>query len=785
MSLLRTKTIRYAFATSTSDLATNTTLGTATRLDFSAITVTIPETSSRTFLSVIALFTWRDRFTVADEITAVRTGSKVGAAAYVDVDRTFTQANTGDHLFDAWSLDITDNFNTNFGAGSTQTVQCGLAVAMTTAANIGGSITCELIITYQYDDSVGTTRVKTIGIPIQSHHTTLTTTQQEVGTTGGTTNAPANQIPALDTYLPEASKTYKQIYLSSRANDASAAVTDITPFIQIDSAAEVARGLIGQALQTAMPWKDIFDITGSITTNAAHAFKMRADVTGRMVFAGSILWVTYTYDTSSTTTIINQGMIPFTESSMDTLGIVAGESFNTTDGQMLVAAFDIEEPGSITLLQSAFVGNINSTSTATTVGFSAGGQAERSYTPISVGGEEPLVHRGDHSSGWTIARGPNRLLIKLRNPASAAARSTTFGYLLLTYTSGVPSTGAESGKHAVAFFNATYNASVPVANDIAASGGGQRTPTLVAPYAIDAVMIEGYARLSGLSYPPQLLLEQRTGELDATGFIATDKLITTQGEIGSWWFMMPFTKSFNRDSLHTGKMAIETGRREVTWSNGANHMASWWTWITYHQVTFTCLGLVNVAGSPAPNGKTVKIYAVDANGVADFVTSTTTTGGLFTVEVPDNVRTYFASYVDGTNIGRSADGTPGSSNFNITIGGAGETVPPTANVTPPGSVDYAIAKDSPVVIVVQDASSAVGLVSISVKFANSDKSEFIYGGNGNVTGFAQGYQTSTISGSGAAGVGYTFNVRRDGSWPKGTNASFKVIATDALGNILQ
>src|SRR5258708_135908 len=166
MATLRTKTVRYAFDTRVSDLATNTTLGTATRHDFAAITVTIPETGSRTFLSVMAVFTFRDRFTVANEVTGVRTGSKVGGAAFIDVDRSFAQANTGDHLFDCWTLDITDNFTSNFGAGATQTVQCGIAVSSTAASNIGGSITCELFITFQFDDDVGPTRVQTIRSPI-------------------------------------------------------------------------------------------------------------------------------------------------------------------------------------------------------------------------------------------------------------------------------------------------------------------------------------------------------------------------------------------------------------------------------------------------------------------------------------------------------------------------------------------------------------------------------------------------------------------------------------------
>lgn len=795
MATMRTKTVRYAFSTSIVDLATNTTLGTATRLDFTAITVTIPETTSRTFLSVQAVFSFRDRFTVANEISGVRTGSKVGAAAYVDVDRSFSQANTGDHLFDEWTLDCTDNFNTNFGAGTTQTIQCGLAIASLFASNIGGSITCELLITYKYDDSVGTTRVKTVMIPIQSHHTAISNAQLEIGTTGGTTNAPANQIPAFDTYLPEGTKTYKQIYIISQANDGSTAATDITPFIQIDAVAEVARGLIGQALITTMPWRDIFDLLGTgASTASAHAFQMRADVTARMTFAGAMIVATYTYVTSATTSIINQVMVPLTESDNDEFGLQVGEGFNTTDFQTLVGQFDIPEPGSITLKQSAVIGNINSTSTSTAVGIAAGGQATRTLTPVIAAGEEPFIHRGDHSSGWTIAHGPNRLTFKVANTASAAGRSSFLGYLFVSYTSGVPAAGCEAGNHVVNFYNTAYGTSAPVAIDIAASGGGQRAVDFGGlPYSMSGVLIVGRMRAGGGSMGPQLLLEQRAGEWDAAGWISSPKSFSTLAELSSWWWFAGFTRAFNKDTWHENiaKLNVRTSRRQVLWGSAGGIMGAWSTWITYHQVTFTVSGTVTVGGSPvADSANPCYVIAQASGGYSSedqWVVAPDVAGGAgaFSTIMFDDWRTVFVVYNDGVNIGASNYNTAGHT-FNIAMGSSsGETTPPIATGTAPTSKDYTIVKDQPFVVTVTDAASAVGLVSISVKFGSAQHEQQIYSGKGSVSGFMPGYQTrSTVSGSGAAGVGFTFQCFRDGSWPKGTPAVFTVRATDALGNVL-
>lgn len=76
--------------------------------------------------------------------------------------------------------------------------------------------------------------------------------------------------------------------------------------------------------------------------------------------------------------------------------------------------------------------------------------------------------------------------------------------------------------------------------------------------------------------------------------------------------------------------------------------------------TFTVAGTVTISGSPAPNGKTVEIYAVDSAGCTELVTTATTAGGAggFSALVPDNGRTYFASYNNDSNVGRSLSGTP-------------------------------------------------------------------------------------------------------------------------------
>lgn len=106
--------------------------------------------------------------------------------------------------------------------------------------------------------------------------------------------------------------------------------------------------------------------------------------------------------------------------------------------------------------------------------------------------------------------------------------------------------------------------------------------------------------------------------------------------------------------------------------------------------SFTVAGTVTIDGAAPANGKTVQVYAVDAEGIAELYATTTTAGGAggFTVDVVDGTRTYFASYENDARVGRSLGGTPEVSTFDITIGGSasGLSFPNLASSTTRGAI---------------------------------------------------------------------------------------------------
>lgn len=132
-----------------------------------------------------------------------------------------------------------------------------------------------------------------------------------------------------------------------------------------------------------------------------------------------------------------------------------------------------------------------------------------------------------------------------------------------------------------------------------------------------------------------------------------------------------------------------------------------------------------------------------------------------------------------------------------------ETTPPTVGtVTPdvseaPGSPGafpdtYDAAKIVPITIPVVDASSDVAFVVLSVSYSSRPTWETIYAGRpltDGVAGYFSGYAAaSSISGTGAAGVGFTFSVRNDSGWPSRadlpSSITIDIKAVDARGNVL-
>jgi hypothetical protein len=699
----RRKTVEYAFPTRITRLATANTIAGATRHDTAAITIKIPETESRVFLSVRLVATYHTEYAATNSVLGWLLGVNVGGTAIDKINDGFTAANTANkNISDIVDTDLTRRFN-EFFTGTSQSCFASIAVRTTNADNIN-NITLKLVVTYEYNarEAVAT-RLKTIRIPIQSQSTTLTNSQQELGVDGNAP-APTKQIPALDTFLPENSKVYDAIYLELFAQNNGITTTDFTPYVQIDAVAEVALATIQQSVfNTAMTWQTIYDLTG-LDTSVAHTLSMRTDfagsgATGRLCCPGGFLVVTYEYNPATTTSVMCEAIVPISNSYEDDLapasggipgvGPVVGYTDSPNYSDVFVVQLDVQETNPV-LAQSGLFIAVVETFTAVTHQYAAQGlttnsrQTFRDYTIVTLeggnvgNGDSPFVHRCDTGTGWVIQRGLNRLIVR-HSVSAINHRGFQRGFAVVNYTANAP-TDTDAINHPVHFYGNPYTPDSSLAvNYTLVTSGVMRVPVLGSPYKISGVMLETLVRYFQNQFE-LTFIGINPGEWDGAGFIGGQPRPAGGSTIQTSRSFLAFTRAFNADNLHTGKLDVEKERlvaRQFDNINFFEVVAAWSWWITFHQMSFTVAGVVTVDGSPVAANKTIQIYAYSTTGpedVTELVTTTTTAmdgSGSFTVQVPGNTRTYFASYANDGNIGRSIDGVPGTSTFNITIGAAG------------------------------------------------------------------------------------------------------------------
>ena len=651
----RTKTVEYAFTTNTANLAL------ATRYDFAAVTLDIEETSSRVFKSVIIQVTSRSSAATAQSLTSYLLGIKLGAVAFNDSTTTFTITDTGDHQSFMFHRDVTSYFTTNYGGAATQTCQVGVQFGAVAMINIS----CKLIITYEYDDSSATTRTKTVKIPLESNTSNLTATLAQLGT---------NQIPILtggSGILPENTITIKDYFFeiwSAEGHDSG--VTDDQLGLQIDAEAETLFGSLEQALDTNVwmhvLWKRTDLIAGSGST---HAFNCRGTTTGRLGGIHVVLVVTYSYDHSASTSVLNSLELVITTDG----GNMGGST--SADQNVTTFNFYIEEPATIALKQSGIQLFYNFGSFANpTVSIACGSQTARNYAYTYVVNAPAtgyaIMHRidssaGAGSAGITLARGLNTLTLKyFNNNASnfAAGGAGIKARMYLNYTSGKHADGDGVHCHTIRY-------AVDMGPQAMATNG-RRITSAFAPnipetnYWVNGIDLDLLLLKGGSRDWATVGVEQLSGEGPADGWL--DAVAWTQNigssEICCWEIPLNIGKYFKRHPTDpdTSRVALETSRKykySTTMDNNAVDagFVSLIMCINYHGIVFDVNG--SVTGYTG-GGSGIDIRVHNATTHEYIQTTSTSAGGSFsTVWYDDVADIYCTAIQDSTHHGRSDDTT--------------------------------------------------------------------------------------------------------------------------------
>lgn len=661
---IRTKTIEYTFGFSTA------TRGTGAATAFTQIAaLAIPETTSRTFRSVILQFFVPDADDTATSTTAVAMSITLGGAGASSATVTQTLTNSGENYSMMFWRDVTSYFQTNY-TGTSMT--CDASVTITGPQTINHS--AKLIITYEYDDSAATTRIKTVRIPIDGNNGALTTTLSTVGQ--------ADQIPALDTFLPEASKTYRDIFFEVWGHTGTTAAAAGTLTMRYNGATSLTSGQYSDvtgnnntpSLNTDRSIIRIDKLLTTLGTAGANTVQASVSSTTGCPFncIGGVLVVTYEYDHDASTTILNSLQIPI----IDEAGWMGGTA--ATDKTRFKASYFIQEPGTISLVQSGVLFSCIDAGAITYV-FNAGSQADRTFTHPTTQRAGCVFHtrRVDSGAtggtGITLARGLNDFTFDYYATSGTAGNigSNASGMLYLNYISDKHTDGDGVHAHTTSWINRPYLTgglvqrlqytpnTVPIINE---------TNYWIVSTGFEIIMTTSGTAAGSFGFAYQA--EIQSDESQAAGWESFySSIYASDPEMGTsviWARARPNFKRYPNDT-DSARFNIETSR-DYRFDIPINTAAVFQSrqLATWHSITYTIAG--TISGS---NGGTVSISAFRTDTGEKIDTTSRTGDGAYSITWYDNtIPVIVTAYESSTYKGVSANQVAGNT-FDIDLSGGG------------------------------------------------------------------------------------------------------------------
>lgn len=620
---IRTKTIEYAFETYTDKIATTNNIATTGRVDFSSLSIEIPETTSRIFRSCMLVITWSDAYTVSLQALTVRMGITING---VTNDADFVTggiAATGDPEGGFFTRDVTAQFTANFGAGTSQTIYPSFAMS-TSSSSFMTNFNAKLIITYDFSDTGETTLIKTVKIGIQSSTGVLAANTSLIGDSG---DSPAldDAIPALDTFLPEASKSFKRAWLEVVGQDAGAdgVVTSYALTATFGSGTNIIRSNITRSLSGGAHYTDYitYDLTGSYPTSASQAVRLGAGIANRFIVSLA-LCVTYTYNPTLSTRSINfcELTLHGVEPGYVLPGVASNNAFVYTTN------FLVNEPGPIKLERSTVNLYLNSPA-ASVVSCSLGGQAYRGYSlPATVWSSPFMIsQRGDINSGWTLQRGMNTLKTSIFATTNRAV-TCTGGKIYLLYTSSIAPSGTETHNKTIVKSQMDMSTSGAITANLIYTASGPTLPESTSFY-INQVGVVATDRTAGTVSHIMAMLAPQVMPTDtfASGYKTYNTLAIWDGELGTSFITYDMTDIYNRTSYETGSLVLSTNRNWLFAGQSSCNFQSW-MYVTYNSITYPVSGTIVSSAGGTVN---LKIYRRD-----DHIASGSRTGnGTYSIDV--------------------------------------------------------------------------------------------------------------------------------------------------------
>lgn len=644
------QTVEYAFPTLAS--LTNNVLTNLTQ-----ITIYLPE-NSKVFRSVVARVTFDDIITATGgSLTTKTLGLRLGAAGYTTISNANTLTNSGENHSFELDANYTSHFTTNW-TGTSMTCDFQLQINQSTGTTLNMvNVSVTLEITYEFDET-STTQVKTVWIPLNAPTGALAVTATTVDT-----------VPALDTYLPEASKTYRNIFVVVQGNEArNTATTDHTITISV-GATSVTTGNYEGALASDRWFRYVFNLTaaGFTGTNATQNFQLSATV-ARCNHLQAYLVVTYEYNESTSTTIMNSVLLPMEVDSP--MGGTTSADFQNASRELW-----IQEPATITTQKVAFFVHWQQVAAIGGLNMRIGTGSFVAYTDTAsvLCGSNGAMVRND--AAFTLARGRNTLNFDVYRTDTADFGFNVSGYWMVNYTSGKHSSGSRAHNHTV-LWNLLTHGTAAAASSYTVAATAPVIPE--ANYFLNAVGTRAILMPSGTTLPGGVVVsvERLSGEGGHAWESAYLDLVQTDPEVGVSFAYSQVRTIFRRwpNDAETSRLDIETARRWLLMApfaaaTGAFGWAELSLMMTYHSISYTVNGTLSGSFSGTVN---LQLWR-NSNNKGELLQTTSRSGnGAYSMLAYDNTLPLFVQAKDASNNAASAEHVAGNT-FDIVAGSGGSS----------------------------------------------------------------------------------------------------------------
>lgn len=624
----RLKTVQYAFPTL--DSLTNNTLTNLTQ-----ITVYLPESGTKTIKKAWVEVSMDDIITATGGTTTTKTVNlRLGAIAYTSTTNANDITNTAENVSLCLVRDFTSHFTTNW-TGTSMTCDLQVQINQSTGTTLGQvNVGTTLYITYEYDDT-STTHLKTVYIPLNAPTGPLPTTKTSHDT-----------VPALDTYLPELSKVYRNIHIVTEVSSGISTTTNYTNTYELSSLGTKVTGNYESSFITDRRHRYVWNITDYITTNVTHTFNVLSSLANVMDAMQAYLIVTYEFNASTSTSIMNSVMLP---TNITNLSGTDATTFNTFKKD-----FFVQESNVVLSRLAAYVNFQGSNTALPSLNVKVGTGSFISYTIsgiFTVAGNRGFMIRNDAPTGLSFTRGKNILELNMYN-TTIGQRGGAWGCnWVVNYTSDKHADGVGAHNKTVRY---------PYFTQDTDAGTNERTSaaeSIIIPETEYFINNFGMRLSTMTNYNPgiNVKVERLTGEgYNMFEDIFTDSTKMTF-EMGNYMYYFDDKKLFYRWNGDADSFRInpEVARRYFVENPGTiAHFMLLEGIVTYHSIDYAVSG--NITNS---NGGTVNIYLRRASS-GELLKATSRVGnGAYSFIWYDNTEDlYVDAYESTTYKGRSANG---------------------------------------------------------------------------------------------------------------------------------